>query len=119
MDSAAIGNDIKRQRAVNESINTLLSVVQYLNQVQDGDAVRIDQTYIKTEMEKRSRILNCHEEDIMNASLITMKRLIETLLPVPSLPSKSPLAYTINEPLGEDGNGQGAVRTPPSIKERD
>lgn len=73
--------DIRRQRAVNESISTLLSVVQYLNRLQDGDGIRIDQTFSKTEMETRTRILNCHEEDIMNASLITMKRLIETLLP--------------------------------------
>lgn len=76
--------EVRRQRAVNESISTLLSVVQYLNRLQDGDALRIDQTYSKTEMETRTRILNCHEQDIMNASLITMKRLIETLLPLPT-----------------------------------
>jgi hypothetical protein len=74
---------IERQRATNESINTLLEVLKYLNSVQDGAGLRIDQDYSHTNMEKRSRILNCHEEDIMNASLITMRRLIETLLPAP------------------------------------
>ncbi len=70
-----------QQQVANESIRTLLEVVRYLNSVQDGDAWRIEQTYNKTEIDKSSRILNCHEEDIMNASLITMKRLIQSLLP--------------------------------------
>lgn len=73
--------ETERHRVANESINTLLSVVKYLNSVQDGDALRIDATYSRTEIDKPSRILNCHEEDIMNASLIAMKRLIVTLIP--------------------------------------
>ena len=71
----------ERSRVANESINTLLSVVKYLNSVQDGDALRIDGTYSRTDIDKPSRILNCHEEDIMNASLIAMKRLIVSLIP--------------------------------------
>lgn len=90
--------EVKRQRAVNESICTLLDVVKYLNQVQDGDALRIDHTYSKTEIDKPARILNCHEEDIMNASLITMKRLIETLLPPPTRPAVA---------SGSMANGEG------------
>ena len=102
--------EVKRQRAVNESICTLLDVVKYLNQVQDGDALRIDHTYSKTEIDKPARVLNCHEEDIMNASLITMKRLIETLLPPPTRPAAN---------TGSKANGAGdpAVdNEPPSIQ---
>lgn len=91
--------EVKRQLAVNESISTLLDVVRYLNQVQDGDALRIDHTYSKTEIDKPARILNCHEEDIMNASLITMKRLIEALLPVPTRPGGAACSMA---------NGEGA-----------
>ncbi|MBS0205436.1 MAG: hypothetical protein JSS49_21235 [Planctomycetes bacterium] len=90
--------ETERHRVANESINTLLSVVKYLNSVQDGDALRIDGTYSRTDIDKPSRILNCHEEDIMNASLIAMKRLIMTLIPahadvqqIPSLTAVNPV----------------------------
>lgn len=88
----------ERHRVANESINTLLNVVKYLNSVQDGDALRIDGTYCRTDIDKPSRILNCHEEDIMNASLITMKRLIQSLLPdsnCSSIPPSSVLATQV------------------------
>lgn len=81
---------IEQQRVANESINTLLSVVTYLNRVQDGDGLRIEGNYDRTDIDRRSRILNCHEEDIMNASLITMKRLIETILPGRKHPQRHP-----------------------------
>lgn len=71
----------EQQHATNESISTLLSVIRYMNSVQDGDGLRIDNTYSRTDIDKQSRILNCHEEDIMNASLIAMKRLIASLIP--------------------------------------
>lgn len=91
--------EVERQRVANESINTLLSVVRYLNAVQDGDALRIEADFSRTAIDKPSRILNCHEEDIMNASLITMRRLIESLVP---LPKRTQPLVPAAESLGEE-----------------
>lgn len=94
---------LQRQRVTNESIDSLLTVIKYLNAVQDGDALRIDGTYSKTAIDKPARNLNCHEEDIMNASLITMRRLIESLLPIPKStrprPAETPEYEQRNTPL--------------------
>lgn len=86
---------IEQQHATNESINTLLSVVRYLNTVQDGDGVRIDNTYERTDIDRQSRILNCHEEDIINISLIAMKRLIASLIPATSNQPQPPAKTSV------------------------
>jgi hypothetical protein len=86
----------EQHRVANESINTLLSVVRYLNSVQDGDSLRIDATYSRTDIDKPSRNLNGHEEDIMNASLIAMKRLIASLIPVSIQAAQRPLPVAVD-----------------------
>jgi hypothetical protein len=64
-------------RAQNDSIDRLMSVVKYLNSVQDGETTTVDEGYNKTTYQRQAREWNPLEEQIANSAMITVRRMLQ------------------------------------------
>ena len=74
LEHARCMND--RTRAATERLDKLVEIVKYFNDQQEEQRTTIETTYEKISMCRFARNLNGHEEDIYNAALISIKRMI-------------------------------------------
>lgn len=63
-------------RAQTERIDALMDIVKYMNSIQDGQTIEIDEGHTKTTIIEAKRELNGHEEDVYNAALINLKKVL-------------------------------------------
>lgn len=70
---------VDERRASNETIDRLLSIIRYLNDIQD-DQVTVVNGITKESLIKEGRIWNAHEEDIANSCLMSLKQQIKALV---------------------------------------
>ena len=61
----------------NQRLGLLFGIVRHLNEIQDEDVQVIDRGFESETITRKTRCLNGHEEDLLNASLIQMKDLLD------------------------------------------
>ena len=67
-------------QAQTDRIDSLMGIVMYLNRRQDGEETFFEQGHETQRTTVKAQSLNPHEEDLLNASLIQLKKLVGFVL---------------------------------------